>query len=104
MALLCYAAKFDPFALHPGAIQGKEGIKFCHLATLAFLPSSFSFNRHFCVSTTPNKIAQDQKGKRKKWKRGIPVANTKLPTQGRTTLNKQHGKVFAHAPFNDDRV
>ena len=21
-------------ALHPGAIQGKEGIKFCHLATL----------------------------------------------------------------------
>ena len=22
------------FALHPGAIQGKEGIKFCHLATL----------------------------------------------------------------------
>ena len=40
---LRYAAKFDPFlsldcfptnALHPGAIQGKEGIKFCHLATL----------------------------------------------------------------------
>ena len=36
------AAKFDPFLsldfaptpLHPGAIQGKEGIKFCHLATL----------------------------------------------------------------------
>ena len=35
------AAKFDPFlsldyipALHPGAIQGKEGIKFCYLATL----------------------------------------------------------------------
>ena len=23
-----------PHALHPGAIQGKEGIKFCHLATL----------------------------------------------------------------------
>ena len=23
-----------PPALHPGAIQGKEGIKFCHLATL----------------------------------------------------------------------
>ena len=22
-----------PYALHPGAIQGKEGIKFCHLAT-----------------------------------------------------------------------
>ena len=42
MALLRYAAKFDPFlsldcaphTLHPGAIQGKEGIKFCHLATL----------------------------------------------------------------------
>ena len=40
MAPLYYAAKFDPFlglrpqALHPGAIQGKEGIKFCHLATL----------------------------------------------------------------------
>ena len=41
MAPLHYAAKFDPFlslylrphALHPGAIQGKEGIKFCHLAT-----------------------------------------------------------------------
>ena len=40
MAPLRYAAKFDPFlsldcALHPGTIQGKEGIKFCHLATLA---------------------------------------------------------------------
>ena len=42
MAPLRYAAKFDPLpflgvrphALHPGAIQGKEGIKFCHLATL----------------------------------------------------------------------
>ena len=42
MAPLRCAAKFDPFlsldcappALHPGAIQGKEGIKFCHLATL----------------------------------------------------------------------
>ena len=41
MAPLRYAAKFDPFppldcalALTPGAIQGKEGIKFCHLATL----------------------------------------------------------------------
>ena len=49
IALLRYAAKFDPFlsldcaftpstlcpqALHPGAIQGKEGIKFCRLATL----------------------------------------------------------------------
>ena len=41
MAPLRCAAKFDPFlsldcaphALHPGAIQGKEGIKFCHLAT-----------------------------------------------------------------------
>ena len=32
-------AKFDPFLsfphiLHSGAIQGNEGIKFCHLATL----------------------------------------------------------------------
>ena len=42
MAPLRYAAKFDPFrslkmrhsTLHIGAIQGKEGIKFCHLATL----------------------------------------------------------------------
>ena len=41
MAPLCCAAKFEPFlflglrphALHPGGIQGKEGIKFCHLAT-----------------------------------------------------------------------
>ena len=38
----CQMAKFDPFlsldcapALHPGAIQGKEGIKFCYLATLS---------------------------------------------------------------------
>ena len=33
----CQMAKFDPLcphALHPAAIQGKEGIKFCHLATL----------------------------------------------------------------------
>ena len=29
-----------PHALHPGAIQGKEGIKFCHLATLEFQLSS----------------------------------------------------------------
>ena len=42
IAPLHYAAKFDPFlsldcaphALHPSAIQGKEGIKFCHLATM----------------------------------------------------------------------
>ena len=41
MAPLRYAAKFDPFpsldcalALQSGAIQGKEGIKLCHLATL----------------------------------------------------------------------
>jgi len=41
MAPLCCAANFDPYlsldcalALHPGAIQRKEGIKFCHLATL----------------------------------------------------------------------
>ena len=32
MAPLRCAAKFDPFA---GAILGKEGIKFCHLATLS---------------------------------------------------------------------
>ena len=45
MAPLRYAAKFDPFlsldcashALQPGAIQGKEGIKFCPLATLEVL-------------------------------------------------------------------
>ena len=42
MAPLCHAAKFDPFlsldcapALHLGAIQGKEGIRFGHLSTLA---------------------------------------------------------------------
>ena len=38
MAPLHYTAKFDPAIapppLHPGAVQGKEGIKFCHLATL----------------------------------------------------------------------
>ena len=47
MAPLRCAAKFDPFlpflglrphALRPGAIQGKEGIKFCHLATLPLTP------------------------------------------------------------------
>ena len=38
------------FALHPGAIQGKEGIKFCHLATLFEIISShflpFSVSEH----------------------------------------------------------
>ena len=42
MAPLGYAAKFEPFLsldctpppLHFGAIKGKDGIKFCHLATL----------------------------------------------------------------------
>ena len=39
MAPLRYAAKFDPFLSleggeRGGAIQGKEGIKFCYLATL----------------------------------------------------------------------
>ena len=34
-----------PHALHPGAIQGKEGIKFCHLATLiAKTNMMFSFH------------------------------------------------------------
>ena len=33
MALL-RGAGLRPHALHPGAIQGKERIKFCHLATL----------------------------------------------------------------------
>ena len=32
-----------PYALHPGKIQIKEGIKFCHLATL-FIITSFLFN------------------------------------------------------------
>ena len=46
MAPLRYTAKFDPFLSLDcarvqgggtgGAIQGEEGIKFCHLATLAF--------------------------------------------------------------------
>ena len=27
-----------PHSLHPGAIQGKEGIKFCHLATFGTNP------------------------------------------------------------------
>ena len=31
-----------PHALHPGAIQGKEGIKFCHLATLSRFGSSLT--------------------------------------------------------------
>ena len=42
MAPLSYAAKFDPFLTliapppsNPSAIQGKEEIKFCHLATLS---------------------------------------------------------------------
>ena len=51
MAPLRYAAKFDPFssldctphALHPGAIQGKEGIKFCHLATLRLVSFAVLF-------------------------------------------------------------
>ena len=44
-------AKFDPFlsldcaphTLHPGAIQGKERITFCHLATLATGASSYNY-------------------------------------------------------------
>ena len=32
MAPLRYAAKFDPFGGRGGAIQGKEGIKFCSVA------------------------------------------------------------------------
>ena len=61
VAPLRFAAKLDPFpsldcdpkpstlcpqALHPGAIQGKEGIQFCHLATLqASLPPSMPTSR-----------------------------------------------------------
>ena len=30
----CCQVGLRPHALHPGAIQGKEGIKFCHFATL----------------------------------------------------------------------
>ena len=32
-----------PHTLHPGAIQGKEGIKFCHLATLVKVAGFTSF-------------------------------------------------------------
>ena len=39
-----------PHALHPGAIQGKEGIKFCHLATLP--PSSLTP----CPVSTPSTL------------------------------------------------
>ena len=47
----CQMAKFDPFlsldcaphTLHPGAIQGKERITFCHLATLATGASSYNY-------------------------------------------------------------
>ena len=49
VAPLRYTAKLDPFlsldctsqALHPGAIQGNEGIKFCYLATLNVLHHQF---------------------------------------------------------------
>ena len=59
MAPLCYAAKFDPFlslycapfAFHPGAIQGKEGISFCHLATLTLLMSLLIFFSFPLVNT-----------------------------------------------------
>ena len=50
-------AKFDPFlslrphALHPGAIQGKEGIKFCHLATPDVTFGLFFF--HFSQFSDP---------------------------------------------------
>ena len=36
-----------PHSLHPGAIQGKEGIKFCHLATLLWIPLVSIFCSHF---------------------------------------------------------
>ena len=48
MAPLRYAAKFDPFlSLDCGRVegvgaQGKEGIKFCHLATLANAANFYS--------------------------------------------------------------
>ena len=42
-----------PHPLHPGAIQGKEGIKFCHLATLCWrrCSSRRSRSRGCCTST-----------------------------------------------------
>ena len=59
MAPLRYAAKYDPFISldcapmpsTPGAIQGKEEIKFCHLATLLLL--SFEFFSFLCHLCTP---------------------------------------------------
>ena len=55
---LRYAAKFDPFlsldcALHPGAIQGESGIKYCHLATLTLAPSLADFFLRLLCSPPP---------------------------------------------------
>ena len=62
MAPLRYAAKLDPYlsldvglhprALHPGAIQGKEGIKFCHLATL---DRNTEAAQHFVIAAAAKK-------------------------------------------------
>ena len=64
MAPLRYAAKFDPLpflglrpqAIHPGAIQGKEGIKFCHLATL--------------IPGAPGSGLNHKRGRRRRGRRG----------------------------------
>ena len=64
MAPLRYAAKYDPFlsldcapsALHPGAIQGKEGIKFCHLATLQEVGSDGGSNKLVIDTSRDNSV------------------------------------------------
>ena len=45
-ALRTWIPWITPPALHPDAIQGKEGIKFCHLATLGSSPPT-TFHRAF---------------------------------------------------------
>ena len=43
-----------PHALHPGAIQGKEGIKFCHLATTVCICELCAFHRGPALHSSGN--------------------------------------------------
>ena len=64
MAPPCYTAKFDSFlsldcAFHPGAIQGREGIKFCHLATLQVTTTSAEIDVEDVNDNYPSFDTQD---------------------------------------------
>ena len=93
---LCYATLQNlipsfpwiaPHTLNPGAIQGKEGIKFYHLATLHALPSippqlpPFFLHSPILFPDRPDRVLQHHRSRPKKKKRHVVVISCHRDTR-----------------------